>query len=203
MEIVRAVLNEPEILFLDEPTSSLVEREVEWLFGLVRDLRARGVAIVFTSHRWREVVSIADRITIFRNGRQVGTYTEIDEDQAVALMAGRKVETLHPPLPPAPAGETALEVAGLAGHGLAGVSLTLGKGEILRCRRSRRPRSPRAVLHALRRDEVVRGHSQGGRAGWCGFARRGTRLVPASASRSSRKIARPRAFCCRCRSRST
>jgi ribose transport system ATP-binding protein len=131
VEIVRAVLNEPEILFLDEPTSSLVEREVEWLFGLVRDLRARGVAIVFTSHRWREVVSIADRITIFRNGRQVGTFSEIDEDQAVALMVGREVKTLYPPLPPAPAGEPALEVMGLAGRGLAEVSLTLGKGEIL------------------------------------------------------------------------
>ena len=131
VEIVRAVLNEPEILFLDEPTSSLVEREVEWLFGLVRDLRARGVAIVFTSHRWREVVSIADRITIFRNGRQVGTFSEIDEDQAVALMWGARSRRSIPPLPPAPAGEPALEVMGLAGRGLAEVSLTLGKGEIL------------------------------------------------------------------------
>jgi ribose transport system ATP-binding protein len=131
VEIVRAALNEPEILFLDEPTSSLVEREVEWLFGLVRDLRARGAAIVFTSHRWREVVSIADRITVFRNGRQVGTFTEIEEGEAVTLMAGRELKTLFPPLPPAPAGEPALEVVGLAGRGLSDVSLTLRKGEIL------------------------------------------------------------------------
>ena len=112
VEIVRAVLNEPAILFLDEPTSSLVEREVEWLFGLVRGLRARGVAILFTSHRWREVVRIADRITVFRNGRQVGTFTEIGQDEAVALMVGREVKTLYPPLPPALAGEPALGVRG-------------------------------------------------------------------------------------------
>ena len=127
VEIVRAVLNEPAILFLDEPTSSLVEREVEWLFGLVRGLRARGVAILFTSHRWREVVRIADRITVFRNGRQVGTFTEIGQDEAVALMVGREVKTLYPPLPPALAGEPALGVAGLSGPGLAGVSLTLDR----------------------------------------------------------------------------
>ncbi len=131
VEIVRAVLNAPEMLFLDEPTSSLVEREVEWLFGLVRDLRARGTAIVFTSHRWREIIRIADRITVFRNARQVGTFTEIGEDEAVALMAGRRVEALYPPLPPKPASDPALAVEHLAGRGLDDVSLTLGKGEIL------------------------------------------------------------------------
>ena len=83
VEIVRAVSHAPRILFLDEPTSSLVEREVEWLFGQIRRLRAAGTCIVFTSHRWAEIRSIADRITIFRGGKDVGTFTDIDEDEAV------------------------------------------------------------------------------------------------------------------------
>ncbi len=80
VEIVRALSREPDILFLDEPTSSLVEREVAWLFERVRALRDTGAAVVFTSHRWHEVTAIADRITVFRNGRNVGTFTELDED---------------------------------------------------------------------------------------------------------------------------
>ena len=70
VEIVRAISHEPDILFLDEPTSSLVEREVEWLFGQIRRLRARGTGIVFTSHRWNEIRNIADRITVFRDGER-------------------------------------------------------------------------------------------------------------------------------------
>ena len=92
VEIVRAVSNHPQILFLDEPTSSLVEREVEWLFWQIRELRAQGACVVFTSHRWAEIRSIADRITIFRGGKDVGTFTEIDEGEAVRLMTGRRVE---------------------------------------------------------------------------------------------------------------
>jgi ribose transport system ATP-binding protein len=102
VEIVRAVSNDPQILFLDEPTSSLVEREVEWLFGQIRALRARGACVVFTSHRWAEIRSIADRITIFRGGKDVGTFTDIDEDKAVRLMTGRRVEALYPERPPLP-----------------------------------------------------------------------------------------------------
>ena len=73
---MRALSHEPDILFLDEPTSSLVEREVAWLFDRIRRLRGGGACVVFTSHRWNEVRSIADRITVFRNGRDVGTFTE-------------------------------------------------------------------------------------------------------------------------------
>jgi ribose transport system ATP-binding protein len=100
VEIVRAISHHPGILFLDEPTSSLVEREVAWLFGQVRRLRDAGTCVIFTSHRWNEVRSIADRITIFRGGRDVGTFTEIGEDEAVTLMTGQRVDTLYPPVPP-------------------------------------------------------------------------------------------------------
>jgi ribose transport system ATP-binding protein len=132
VEIVRAISHAPRILFLDEPTSSLVEREVEWLFGQIRRLRAAGTCIVFTSHRWAEIRSIADRITIFRGGKDVGTFTDIPEDEAVRLMTGRRVEALYPPLLPVPATpKAALEVKHLAGPNVRDVSFTLHTGEIL------------------------------------------------------------------------
>jgi ribose transport system ATP-binding protein len=131
VEIVRAVSHAPGILFLDEPTSSLVEREVEWLFGLIRQLRAQGACIVFTSHRWGEVRSIADRITVFRGGTDVGSFTELDEDEAVRLMTGRNVDSLYPPLPPRPAPKAALEVQSLTGPKVRDVSFTLHQGEVL------------------------------------------------------------------------
>ena len=96
VEIIRAITQDAKILFLDEPTSSLVEREVEWLFGQIRRLRAAGTSIVFTSHRWHEIRNIADRITVFRAGREVGTYAELDEDHAVTLMTDRRVDALYP-----------------------------------------------------------------------------------------------------------
>jgi ribose transport system ATP-binding protein len=90
--------------------------------------------VVFTSHRWNEITSIADRITVCRNGRQVGTFpaTTLDEDQAVTLMTGRRVETLYPPVPPLPAdAPNALTVAHLAAPRIHDVSLALHAGEIL------------------------------------------------------------------------
>ncbi len=132
VEIVRAISHAPRILFLDEPTSSLVEREVEWLFGQIRRLRAAGTCIVFTSHRWAEIRSIADRITIFRNGRDVGTFRDIAEDEAVRLMTGRRVEALYPPVPPVPVpAQTALEVKNISGLNVHGVSFRLQRGEVL------------------------------------------------------------------------
>ena len=131
LEIARVVIRDPDTLFLDEPTSSLGEHEVAWLFGLIRDLRARGKCIVFTSHRWNEIADIADRITIFRNGVDVGTYREIAESEAVTLMTGQRLDTLFPPLPPLIAKTPMLEVEGLAGPGINEIGLTLHQGEIL------------------------------------------------------------------------
>ncbi len=132
VEIVRVIAQKPETILLDEPTSSLGDSEVEWLFRLVRDLRAQGRCIIFTSHRWNEIIDIADRITIFRNGKDLGTFAQIDEGQAVTLMTGQRVEA-HYPRPPAlkENARTMLETRGLAGPGLADISLTLHAGEIL------------------------------------------------------------------------
>jgi ribose transport system ATP-binding protein len=142
IEIVRTVSRHPRVLFLDEPTSSLAEREVEWLFRLVRRLRGDGTCVVFTSHRWREVADLADRITVFRNGGHVATRERLDEHEAVRLMSGRDdtdvtheaIETggtgLAVALPPA-GDRPILEVSGLTGGRLSDVSFTLHEGEIL------------------------------------------------------------------------
>jgi ribose transport system ATP-binding protein len=131
IEIVRAITHDPEILFLDEPTSSLVERETAWLFEQIRRLRAQGCCLVFTSHRWNEITTIADRITVFRNGAEVGTFTELDEDQAVTLMTGRRVEALYPPLPAIGRHTPVLDVRNLSGTRLNNVSFKLHEGEVL------------------------------------------------------------------------
>jgi ribose transport system ATP-binding protein len=131
VEIVRALSHDPDILFLDEPTSSLVEREVSWLFGRIRALRDRGACVVFTSHRWNEVRSIADRITVFRNGHDVGTFTELDETEAVTLMTGQRLDTLFPARPPAPDAPPMLRVQGLSGLRVQAVDFDLRAGEIL------------------------------------------------------------------------
>ena len=131
VEIARAVVQEPDVLFLDEPTSSLAQRETEWLFGLIRQLRARNKCIIFTSHRWAEVKIIADRITIFRNGERVGVYTDIGEDEAITLMTGRRVDTMYPKLPPLAVAAPALELRSVTTAANTDVSWVLHKGEIL------------------------------------------------------------------------
>jgi ribose transport system ATP-binding protein len=130
VEIVRAVSRKPRVLFLDEPTSALPDHEVRWLFTLVRRLRDQGTCIVFTSHRWREVVEIADRITVFRGGTNVATEPSLDEDEAVRLMTGRSTTRSEATLAQVRDG-VALRVSGLTGERLAGVTFTAREGEIV------------------------------------------------------------------------
>jgi ribose transport system ATP-binding protein len=131
VEIARALARKPDALLLDEPTSSLGESEVDWLFGLIHKLRAQSRCLIFTSHRWNEVAKIANRITIFRNGKDIGTFSEIDESHAVRLMTGQRVDARYPS-PSAPR-ETRpmLETRGITGPGVIDVSLTLHANEIL------------------------------------------------------------------------
>ncbi|MBV8221246.1 MAG: sugar ABC transporter ATP-binding protein [Solirubrobacterales bacterium] len=132
LEIVRAVTRKPAVLILDEPTSALSKREVEWLFGLVRRLRDDGACVVFTSHRWSEVTDLADRITVFRNGTDVGTHEQLSEEEAIKLMTGREVSTAYAESEEkTPDGEVLLEAENLTALGLDGVSLSLHAGEIL------------------------------------------------------------------------
>ena len=133
VEIVKTISRRPPILFMDEPTSALAEREAEWLFGLIRRLRDHGTCIVFTSHRWNEIKGIADRITVFRNGENVGTYAaaELSEQEAVERMTGRQIDMLYPEPAPLAGQSPVLQVRDLMGAGLNGVSLTAYQGEVL------------------------------------------------------------------------
>jgi ribose transport system ATP-binding protein len=132
VEIVHAAMARPDVLILDEPTSALSRREVEWLFDLVRRLREDGACVVFTSHRWSEVTDLADRITIFRNGTDVGTHERIEEAEAVRQMTGREVSTAYPqPEAAASDRDVVLEVRGLSAPGLRDVSLVVRAGEIV------------------------------------------------------------------------
>jgi ribose transport system ATP-binding protein len=131
VEIVRALSSRPRILFLDEPTAALPDREVEWLRGQVVALRDAGGCVVFTSHRWRDIEELADRVTVFRNGTDVASADRLGRDEAVTLMAGRSVDQTYPPLPAARSGEPALRVAGLSAGRLRDVSFTLHRGEVL------------------------------------------------------------------------
>jgi ribose transport system ATP-binding protein len=131
IEIVRVLQRKPEILFLDEPTAALSETQVEWLFEKVRQQREAGACVIFTSHRWREVENLADRITAFRNGREVGTREHLSEDEAVQMMTGKAIDRAFPTPPPVPPGEPLLHVDDLEGDGLHGVSFDLRAGEVL------------------------------------------------------------------------
>jgi ribose transport system ATP-binding protein len=95
VEIAKALSNHVGVLLLDEPTSALSDREGRRLFQVIRDLASSGVAIVYVSHRLPEVLEIADRISVLRDGRLVGTVwaEEVDEAQLARMMVGRAVNT--------------------------------------------------------------------------------------------------------------
>jgi ribose transport system ATP-binding protein len=129
---VRALATEPEILVLDEPTAALQESQVAWLAGHMRRLREQGCCVVFTSHRWREIEDLADRVTVFRNGSHVTTREKLGEAEAVTLMSGRSIDRTYPQLPPVPAGaDRTLTVSGLRAGALREVSFDLHHGEVL------------------------------------------------------------------------
>jgi ribose transport system ATP-binding protein len=119
---------------MDEPTSSLSQRETEHLFRVIRDLRARGVSVVYISHRLGEVREVADRVVVLRDGRNSGALAkeEIDHARMVKLMVGRELSQLYPHQPRAPGGP-ALEVTDLrtAAHPRHGLTFSLRAGEIV------------------------------------------------------------------------
>ncbi len=132
-EIAKALLSDVKLLILDEPTASLTERETERLFALIASLKARGVGIIYVSHRMREIKALADRITVLRDGRKVETVPVdgVDEARLVELMTGRKIEVFFPAVKHKP-GEALLEVEDLstADGSVEGVSLVARAGEI-------------------------------------------------------------------------
>ena len=136
-EIVKALTRDVDLLILDEPTAVLTPQETDDLLEVMRTLKAAGKSIVFITHKLREVTAIADRITVIRAGRVVGTTgPEATEDALAAMMVGRSVSLEVEKEPGAP-GEPVLEITALAvnderGHRVVdGVDLTVRAGEVL------------------------------------------------------------------------
>ncbi len=114
VEIAKALSQEAKILVLDEPTAALTDSEVETLFDILRNLKQRGVGMIYISHKLDEVFEMSDRITVLRDGRTVGTAdaADTDKNKVIALMVGREVGDIFPE-PTHEFGETVLEVRGL------------------------------------------------------------------------------------------
>lgn len=132
VEIARALSVDSRILILDEPTSSLSEAETTALFATLKRLRSRGVGVIYISHRLEEIRRLADRITVLRDGKAIGTQgaETLDPRVLVRWMVGRDIKD-HFPRPPWNPGTEALEVRGLRNAWIHDVSFTVRHGEIL------------------------------------------------------------------------
>lgn len=133
LEIIKAVTNNAEIVIMDEPTSSISDKEVRQLFAKIAELKARGVAIIYISHKMDEVFQIADDITVLRDGAVVSSdrAADLDLDTVISRMVGRKISNVYPK-ETVPIGETALEVNGFAQDNLfEDINFYAKKGEIV------------------------------------------------------------------------
>jgi len=133
VEIARALAAESEVIIMDEPTSSLSAREAEEFFGVIHRLKARGVSIIYISHRLEELHEVADRITILRDGKKMVTtrFESIKMTEIIRYMVGRELSAMFPKKE-APIGQEILRVENLSRAGvLHDISFSLHAGEIL------------------------------------------------------------------------
>jgi ribose transport system ATP-binding protein len=194
LAIARALSMNARILLMDEPTSSLPEDAVDRLFSLIRDLKQRGVAIVYVSHKMDEIFRICDRITVLRDGERIGTLETAATTPAevVRLMVGRDVDTAAARPRRAP-GEVILRVENLRTRKLQGVSFELRRGEVLGvgglvgAGRS----ALGAALFGL--DKVLGGTVRGGRVGLLPEDRQTQGLMPSMSVMENGTLGVPRA----------
>jgi ribose transport system ATP-binding protein len=134
LEVVKALLARPKVLLLDEPTTALGPEEVERLHTLVFEQSRAGVGVVYVSHRLPEVLGIADRVTVLRDGVAQGTFDAagMSEESLVALMIGRPLQLAFPEHQGVQANrEVRLAVSGLRGDRFGPIDLEVAKGEII------------------------------------------------------------------------
>ena len=134
VEIAKAVSYNAKVIVLDEPTSSLNDKEVEHLFEIIAELKAQGCAIIYISHKMEEIMRISDDITVMRDGKHIATQkaSELTLDKIIKLMVGRELTERFPPKTNQPS-KTALRVENLSGRHslLSDVSFEVRSGEIL------------------------------------------------------------------------
>lgn len=132
VEIAKALSTNAGIIVMDEPTSSLTDREVEFLFQQIKSLSRRGVAIIYISHKMNEISRIADSITIMRDGRHIlsVSLSEISYEQIIHNMVGHKIEDYYPDYK-VKTGSEVLRIEHLTTEKVEDISFTLAEGEIL------------------------------------------------------------------------
>jgi inositol transport system ATP-binding protein len=134
LEILKAVSFESSVIIMDEPTSALTSNEVEVLFGKIADLKAKGVGVIYISHKMDEIFRIADEITVIRDGSHIETRParEFDIETVIRLMVGRTIDDIYPPRVEKRVGDVALAVEGLTQRPrFSGVTLEVRSGEIV------------------------------------------------------------------------
>lgn len=132
VDIAKAISNDASVIIMDEPTSALSDREVATLFGIIRDLRRKGVSIIYISHKMDEIFAIADTITVLRNGKYITTRpaADLDENALITLMVGREISSLFP-ISTHLKGEEVLSVRKLGRSGVfADINFTVHAGEV-------------------------------------------------------------------------
>lgn len=133
VEIAKALSTNAKIIIMDEPTAALTKRESEELYRITEQLKERGVSIIFVSHRMEDMYRLADRVTVLRDGKYIGTWgvDEISEENLIVAMVGREITQLFPKKD-SKIGEELLRVEGLSKVGyFKDISFTLHKGEIV------------------------------------------------------------------------
>ena len=133
VEIAKAISNDVKVLIMDEPTSALADAEVATLFGIIRELTKKGVAIMYISHKMDEIFTIADTITVLRDGQYIGTYPapDLTENSLIKLMVGRELNQLFPDST-TQTGAEVLSVRQLGRTGVfADINFTVHVGEVL------------------------------------------------------------------------
>jgi ABC-type sugar transport system ATPase subunit len=156
VEVAKAIALEARIIIMDEPTSSLSEKEIAELFRIIRDLKARGIGIVFISHKLSELFEIADRITVLRDGRHIGTrdISAVTAEEIIRMMVGRHLGDLYPRRSSA-IGDIIFSCRNVARFGtIRDLTFDLRRGEILGFAGlvgSGRTEAMRAIINADRR----------------------------------------------------
>ncbi len=133
VELVRAISYQSKLVIMDEPTSSLSDKEIEILYRIVRDISSQGTAVIFISHKLDEIFEIANRVTVFRDGEKIATRKteETPMPELIAMIAGRKMENLYPKKS-APIGDVVFQAEALCKRNTFDqVSFQVREGEIL------------------------------------------------------------------------
>lgn len=132
VEISKSVSKDVKILILDEPTAPLTTEDVELLFDIIRNLKKRGVSVVYISHRLDEIFEITDRVTVMRDGQKITTLNtkETDRAQLIKYMVGRELKDIYPKRAPVNS-EPMLELLHVTGNGDTDITLHIKKGEIV------------------------------------------------------------------------